>query len=136
MQDQANGEERLPDIQVEQKLRRFNQEWVDAVVQGDTVTLNRLMDEGCMFTYALEGDDRAQFVADIESGELIVKTLKRDNVEVRIYGSTGVLIAHDYADWRYKGSQIQGHYRSIHVYAEREGNWQIVAIQSSPLSSD
>jgi hypothetical protein len=136
MQDQANSEELLPDIRVEQKLRRFNQEWVDALVQGDTVTLNRLMDEGCMFTYALEGDDRAQFIADIESGELKVKSLKRDNVEVRIYGSTGVLIAHDDADWRYKGSQIKGHYRTIQVYAEREGNWQIVAIQSSPLPSD
>ena len=133
MQDQAKNEDQPPDIQVEQKLRRYNREWVDALIQGDTATLNRLMDEGCMFTYALEGDDRDQFIADIESGELKVKSLKRDNVEVRIYGSTGVLIAHDYADWLYKGSPIQGHYRTIQVYAEREGNWLIVANQSSPL---
>jgi hypothetical protein len=136
MRDQAESEESPPEIQVEQKLRRFNQEWVDALIQGDTATLNRLMDEGCMFTYVLDGDDRAQFIADIESGDLRVASLKRDNVEVRIYGSTGVLIAHDYADWRYKGSHIQRHYRTIHVYAERKGNWQIVAIQSSPLSLD
>ena len=133
MGDQSKSEEQPPELQVEQKLRRVNREWVDALVQGDTATLNRLMDEGCMFTYVLDGDDRAQFIADIESGDLRVASLKRDNVEVRIYGSTGVLIAHDDADWRYKGSHIQRHYRTIHVYSEREGEWQMVAIQSSPL---
>jgi hypothetical protein len=44
------------------------------------------------------------------------------------------VIAHDEADWNYKGSHIQAHYRSIHVYAERNGRWQIVAIQVSPIS--
>ena len=121
-------------IQAEKQLRRMNDEWVEALVRSDTATLNRLMDEGCIFSYALDGDDRAQFIADIESGDLRVATLKRDHVEVSIYGSTGVLIAFDTADWRYKGKHIQSHYRSIHVYAERAGQWQIVAIQASPIS--
>ena len=60
MPDHAKSDERPIEIQVEQKLRRFNQEWVDALIKGDTSTLNRLMDEGCMFTYALDGDDKAQ----------------------------------------------------------------------------
>jgi Domain of unknown function (DUF4440) len=135
MADQAqNGQQTHAEIQVEQRLRRFNQEWVDALVRGDTLTLDRLMDAGCMFTYALDGDDKAQFIADLESGDLKVDLLKRDNVEVRVYGSTAVMIAHDESDWRYKGSRIQGHYRTIHVYAERDGVWRIVAIQASPIS--
>lgn len=121
-------------IRAEQQLRRMNDEWVEALVRSDTATLNRLMDEGCIFSYALDGDDRAQFIADIEAGDLRVAMLKRDHVEVSIYGSTGVLIAFDTADWRYKGQHIQSHYRTIHVYAERGGHWQIVAIQASPIS--
>jgi ketosteroid isomerase-like protein len=121
-------------IQVEQKLRQYNREWVEALIQGDRETLNRLMDEGCIFSYVLDGDDKAQFIADIEAGDLKVTALKRDNVEVRVFGSTGVVIAHDEADWNYKGSHIQAHYRIIHVYAERDGRWQIVAIQASPIS--
>ncbi len=132
----ATTEQQEPDteIQVEQKLRQYNREWVEAVIQGDTTTLNRLMDEGCIFSYILDGDDRAQFIADIESGDLKVDALKRDNVEVRVFGSTGVVVAHDEADWIYHGNHIQDHYRSIHVYAERNGHWQIVAIQVSPIS--
>lgn len=134
MQDQANRTEPPTAIEVEQRLRHFNREWVEALVQGDTATLNRLMDDRCMFTYALEGDDKAQFLDDIEAGVLKVDSLKRDNVEVQIFGSTGVLIAHDEADWHYKHNHIRGHYRTIHVYAERAGVWQIVAIQASPIS--
>ena len=66
MQDQANSAEPLTEIEIEQKLRHFNHEWVEALVQGDTATLGRLMDDRCMFTFALEGDDKAQFLADIE----------------------------------------------------------------------
>jgi ketosteroid isomerase-like protein len=134
MTGQAKSENSHPTIQDEQQLRRINKEWVDALVQGDTATLNRVMDENCIFSYALDGDDKSQFIADIESGELKVDSLKRDNVEVWIYGSTGVLIAFDTAVWNYKGQHIQNHYRTIHVYAERDGQWQIVAIQASPIS--
>jgi ketosteroid isomerase-like protein len=135
MASHADGADSHPTIHDEQRLRRINEEWVDALVRGDTATLNRVMDEGCLFSYVLDGDDRQQFIADIESGELKVESLKRDHVEARIYGSTGVLVAFDTAVWTYKGQHIQDHYRSIHVYAERDGEWQIVAIQTSPISS-
>ena len=46
---------------------------------------------------------------------------------------TGVMTALDTADWQYKGRHIQGHYRTLHVYAERGGVWQIVAIQASHI---
>lgn len=134
MAGEAKGENTTSTIEAERELRRMNEEWVAALVAGDTETLNHLMDEGCMFSYALDGDDRDQFIADIRAGELRVDVLKRERVEVSIFGSTGVLIAFDTADWRYKGQHIKSHYRSLHVYACREGRWQIVAIQASPIS--
>ena len=134
MAGQAESTDSHPTIQDEQQLRRINKEWVDALVQGDTATLNRVMHEDCIFSYILAGDDKSQFIADIESGVLKVNSLKRDNVEVCIYGSTGVLIALDTADWNYKGQHIENHYRSMHVYANRDGQWHIVAIQASPIS--
>ena len=123
-------------IEAEQKIRQINNEWVAALEHADTAALNRLMAENCIFSYALDGDDKAQFISDIDSGDLRVKSLKRDNVEVRIYDSTGVLLAYDTADWWYKGKHIGGYYRSIHVYSFHDGLWQIVAIQASPISAD
>lgn len=133
MADQGEGEQANSDIEAEHELRQINQDWVRAAIHKDTSTLDRLMDDLCLFTDALTGDDKAQFIADIASGDLQINSLNRENVEVRIYGSTGVMTALDTADWQYKGRHIQGPYRTTHVYARREGVWQIVAIQSSPI---
>ncbi len=133
MPGQDEGEQSSQPIQADQELRRMNERWVEALINKDTLTLGLLMDERCIFTDALTGDDKAQFIGDIKSGDLKVKSLSRDNIEISIYGSTGVMTALDTADWEYKGRHIQGHYRTIHVYAERGGVWQIVAIQTSHI---
>ena len=121
-------------LEARQKLREINHRWVDALIRRDTRLLGELMAEDCIFSYVLDGDEGAQFISDIDSGELQVDSLDRDTLEVRVYGSTGVVVAYDTANWRYKGRLITGNYRTMHVYAERDGHWQIVAIQASPVS--
>lgn len=122
------------DSQIEHEVRRMSSEWVAALVQRDTSTLARIMARDCTFTYPLEGDGTEQFIADVDSGDLTVETMTRDNVEVRVFGQTAVLTGVDTAKWIYKGHVIEGYYRTIHVYAERDGRWQLVAIQACPIA--
>jgi ketosteroid isomerase-like protein len=122
------------DSQIEHDVRRMNSEWVTALVQRDTATLARIMARDCTFTYPLEGDGTEQFIADVGSGDLNVESMTRDNVEVRVFGQTAVLTGVDTAKWLYKGHVIEGYYRTIHVYAERDGRWQLVAIQACPIA--
>jgi uncharacterized protein (TIGR02246 family) len=122
------------DSQIEHDVRRLSGEWVAALLQRDTATLARVMARDCTFTYPLEGDGTEQFIADVSSGDLKVESMTRDNVEVRVFGRTAVLTSLDTAKWLYKGHIIEGYYRSIQVYAEREGRWQLVAIQACPIA--
>jgi len=124
-----------PNTETERELRRMDGEWVRALLGRDTVALDRIMADDCTFTYPLEGDTKQQFIADIGSGELVVESLTRENVEVRLYGHTAVLTGLDTARWKYRGHEIHGYYTSLHVYAEREGRWQIVTIQSCPINN-
>ena len=122
------------DCKAEHEIIRLNNEWVAALIGRDTESLARIMARDCTFTYPLEGDGTEQFIADIGSGDLKVEAMVRDNVEVRVFGQTAVLTGVDTAKWIYKGHAISGYYRSIHVYAEREERWQLVAIQACPIS--
>jgi ketosteroid isomerase-like protein len=122
------------DSKIEHDLRRMNSEWVAALIHRDTETLSRIMASDCTFTYPLEGDGTEQFIADVGAGDLVMESMIRDNVEVRIFGQTAVLTAVDTAKWIYKGHAIEGYYRSIHVYAERQGRWQLVAVQACPIA--
>lgn len=122
------------DSQIEHDVRQMNSEWVTALLQRDIATLARIMAQDCTFTYPLEGDGTEQFIADVGSGDLTMESMTRDNVEVRVFGQTAVLTGVDTAKWRYKGHVIEGYYRTIHVYAERGGRWQLVAIQACPIA--
>jgi hypothetical protein len=124
----------VSDSEVEHTLRRMSHDWVSALKERNTEGLERIMAPDCTFTYPLEGDGTEQFVSDIESGDLIVEELTRDNVEVRVFGQTAVLTGLDKAKWLYKGHVIEGYYKSLHVYAERKGQWQLVAIQACPIA--
>src|SRR5947209_4323493 len=108
-------------IQIEQKLRHMNEEWVRAFVERDAETLDRIMAEDFFFTYPLEGDDKEQFIGDIVSGDLTAEFMNREKVMVRIFGSTAVLTCRDTCKWFYRGREISGQYKTIHIYSERDG---------------
>lgn len=111
----------------------MNDEWVKALVRRDGETLSRIMAEDFLFAYPLEGDDRDQFVSDVVAGELVVEHLNRENLRVRIWGATAVVTGHDSAKWFYKGREFSGHYKIIHVYACRDEEWRLVALQACPV---
>jgi ketosteroid isomerase-like protein len=121
-------------IETEQLLREMNDEWVKALVRRDEATLERLMSEDFFFTYPLEGDDRAQFISDVTSGDLIVEHITRHQLGVRVFGSTAVLTSRDSAKWIYRGREIEGQYKVIQIYSERDNQWQLVAVQACPIA--
>jgi len=120
-------------IEVEQQVRQLNDDWVKAIMRADAETLDRIMADDFFFTYPLEGDDKTQFIADVTSGDLKVKHITREQVNVRVFGGTAVLTARDSATWLYHGREISGQYKIIKVFAERGGRWQLCAIQACPM---
>src|SRR6266571_6724233 len=125
--DAGNHNSQRSKIEIEQHVRQLNDEWVKALVRADAATLERIMADDFYFTYPLEGDDKAQFIADVTSGDLKIEHLTREQVSVRIFGSTAVLTARDSATWLYHGRELSGQYKIIKVFAERNGQWQLCA---------
>ncbi|MBA3355553.1 MAG: nuclear transport factor 2 family protein [Pyrinomonadaceae bacterium] len=112
----------------------MNDEWVKALVRADAATLDRIMADDFFFAYPMEGDDKSQFIGDVASGDVKVESLTRENVSVRIWGSTAVLTAKDSAKWYYKGRDFSGHYKIIHIYSLRDDRWQLVSVQACPMT--
>lgn len=122
-------------LEVEQHLRQMNDEWLKALVRGDVTMLDRIMADDFMFSYPLEGDDKAQFIADVTSGDLKVEHISRGQVSVRVFGSTAILTARDSATWLYHGRELSGQYKILEVYSQREGQWKLCAMQACPMHS-
>jgi ketosteroid isomerase-like protein len=120
-------------VAVEQRLRQMNDDWVKALVRGDGATLERIMAEDFVFSYPLEGDDKAQFIGDVISGDLKIEHLSRGAVSVRVFGTAAILTARDGATWLYHGRQFSGQYKILHVYSKRDGDWKLCAVQACPI---
>jgi ketosteroid isomerase-like protein len=120
-------------IEIEQLVRQLNDDWVKAIMRGDVETLDRVMADDFFFTYPLEGDDKPQFIADVTSGDLKIEHISREQVSVRVFGSTAVLTARDSGTWLYHGRELSGQYKIIQVFAERGGRWQLCAFQACPM---
>ena len=121
-------------LEVEQELRQMNDDWVKALVRADRVTLDRIMADDFCFAYPMEGDDKAQFIGDVVSGDVLVESLTRENVNVRIWGDTAVLTGKDSARWSYQGRDFSGNYKIVHIYSRRNNHWQLVSVQACPIS--
>lgn len=121
-------------IETEQTLRQMSADWARALVRSDGATLDRIMADDFFFAYPMEGDDKAQFIGDVISGDVKVEFLAQENVGVRIWGSTAVLTGRDSAKWYYKGRDFSGHYKIIHVYSLRDERWQLVSVQACPMT--
>ncbi len=122
-------------IEIEQLVRQLNDEWVKAMVRRDAESLNRIMADDFFFTYPLEGDDKAQFISDVTSGDLKIEHISREQLNVRVFGRTAVLTARDSATWLYHGRELTGQYKILSVFAERNGQWQLCAVQACPMQS-
>ena len=133
--DAPNQKVRVSTIEVEKHLRQMSDEWVKAMVRADATVLDRILADDFYFTYPLEGDDKASVISDLTSGELKIEHFARDHVSVRVFASTAVLTARDAVTWLYHGREIAGQYKVLIVFSEREGRWQICAIQACPIQS-
>jgi ketosteroid isomerase-like protein len=115
---------------IEQHIRQLNDEWVKAIVRADADALDRILADDFFFTYPLEGDDKTQFIADVTSGDLKVAHISREQLNVRVFGTSAVLTARDSITWLYHGRKMAGQYKIMSLYTERQGRWQMCAMQA------
>ena len=128
------GQAESPKIETEQELRQMSDEWVKALVRADGPTLDRIIAKDFFFAYPMEGDDKNDFIDNVVSGDVRVEFLNRENVSVRIWGNTAVITAKDSVKWFYQGRDFSGNYKVMHVYSQRDDQWQLVSVQACPIA--
>ena len=76
---------------------------------------------------------KAQLVADVKSGTLVIESSEISDLKVRVFGESAVVTYVTSDKGKYKDQDISGQYRWTDVFAHRDGKWQIVAAQGTPI---
>jgi ketosteroid isomerase-like protein len=120
---------------VEDQINKFEEEWANGAMKGDTSVIERLEADDIISTDPSgKVTDKQQDVQALKSGELKFETVKLSDMKVRVYGNTAVATGTNMVKGSYKGQDISGSYRFTDTWVKRNGKWQAVASQATKIT--
>lgn len=121
-------------VGVEEQLKKLEVERNQAMVRTDLPTLERTTaSDYTVITPSGQLGDKTQMLADLRSGDLKYQSIEVEDVTVRLYGDAAILSGRRTVKGQHGGKDISGTDRFTRVYAKRNGQWQAVWFQSTPL---
>ena len=107
----------------------------EALVAGDPDRMRAVLADDFTYTNASgQTCGRDEYVSSyVTSPDLMWSSQEASGQQVRVYGDAAVvtLDVHDRATWQ--GEAFEGRFRSLFVYARRDGRWWCVAGQTTGL---
>jgi hypothetical protein len=118
----------------EDSVRAVEMSRAQALLHADTATLSRLVaDEFIEISRLGQIRTKADNIRDIGSGDLRLLSVRYDSLVVRIYGDVAVLRGIADNTGTFRGFPFSGKIRYMRVFVRRDGRWQAVAMQQTPL---
>ena len=125
---------RMLQAQAEDSVRSVEMSRRDALLAADTVALSRMIAPDFMEISRLGTvRTRADNIRDIASGALHLTSIKYDSLAVRIYGDVALLTGIADNTGTMRGFPFAGRIRYTRVFVRREGRWQAVLMQQTPI---
>lgn len=119
-----------------QELKQLTEQYIAALKGKDTATLERIWADDLTF---INPDGvlltKAQRLANIQSGATRFDSIEPTSRTVRVYGDTAVINGLTTLKGHYSGKRHGGQYRTTQVLVRRDGQWQIVALQMTPVAT-
>ena len=119
----------------EQELTKLTNDWNAAMAKRDVAALERILSDDWISCDEEGVGTKAQFLADLKSGDYALSSTVVHEMNVRAYGNAAVVITHyTTVKEQYKGKDISGSYRTIDTWVRRAGRWQCVATAGSKIA--
>jgi ketosteroid isomerase-like protein len=118
-----------------QEVMQAEREWVEAHRRLDLSALDHLMGDD----YTIIRPDgvvigKQEALASYQSGQREWDMIDSDDYQVRVYGDTAIVIGRWTAKGLNNGQIFDYSARFTSIYVKRDGHWQMVADQSTPIS--
>jgi len=110
-------------------VRAVAEGWYQAAVRQDREALNKYLADDLSYCHAGgKVQTKAEYIASVMAGPPHYESMTYDGMHISIYGKTAVLTS--FADIKLVNTP-QFRVRTLHVYVENGGQWQLVAHEST-----
>ena len=109
--------------------------WDKAMVANDAQAISRFMADEWVIV-GPDGSVNAKngFLSLVASGELTHDVMTSEDVMVRMYGDTAIVIAKGVSAGNFKGQRFRETERASNVFVRRDERWQCVLTHLSKLA--
>jgi uncharacterized protein (TIGR02246 family) len=116
-------------------VRQVEEEIIAAENHGDAATFERLLAPDWTFVNPGGGlFDKARYVRLVRTDSLHAASYTVDSMSVRTYGDAAVVVYRSSVVGTFAGRDITSRRRRTTVLVKRDGQWLVVAQQSTPIA--
>lgn len=121
---------------MEQKVIQLERDWANADVKADVAAIERLEAADFVFTAPDGGvTGKADDINDLKTGNFKADAIDLTDLKAHVYGNAAVITGTStLKNCKWRGKDISGAYRFTDVWAKVNGEWRVVASQSTVLS--
>jgi uncharacterized protein (TIGR02246 family) len=130
------GEQVATTASAEQELIAIDKQWGDAGLKGDAAVLERILADDFIGNSPTGVATKAQNIAEAKTNapNITNATYVADEYTVRFLDPNTAVMTHRAVEKGLnKGKEYTDQHRSMHVWVKRDGRWQVVASQATPI---
>jgi ketosteroid isomerase-like protein len=118
----------------EQALKKIQHEWAEARIKGDSSYTRRIEADDCTIVWPDGRIVNRQEDLQTMTGDILFTQFKIDDLRVRIYGDTGIVIGVGVIKAQ-KGAKdlLGGKFVWTDTFVKQGGQWKVVASQITPV---
>ncbi|HZE89242.1 MAG TPA: nuclear transport factor 2 family protein, partial [Verrucomicrobiae bacterium] len=114
----------------DEAILKLEDQRIQAMLAGDVATLDRVLAPELTYGHSNgKMDTKASFLAQIRSGDLRYKALRRQDVRVQVIDSTAIVTGQAALDVRTAAGDVSIPIRFTDVWVRRGDHWEMVAWQ-------
>jgi hypothetical protein len=135
-QSKPVGEKVATTPSAEQELITLDKTWGDAGLKGDSAVLERILADDFIGNSPTGVATKAQNIAEAKTNaaDITNATYVADEYTVRFLDANTAVMTHRAVEKGLnKGKDYTDQHRSMHVWVKRDGRWQVLASQATPI---
>ncbi len=122
---------------LEQEVLDVDTQRANAYINGDVATLDRIVADDCSYVHPSgKVETKAELLAGFKAQDRKYKSIKRDDVVVRIYGNTAIVTGRNTISAEYQGKTYDVQNRFTRVYVKESARWRLVAHHGSNIAQN
>ena len=119
----------------QRELTQLVKDLNETVVKADVAVLERVLHEDYVHLRPRGTvENRAQYLENRKARRVDFESLAPDEINVRVYGDTAIVTGRSTAKGKDQYGKMDEHRRWTRVLVRRDGRWQFVHFQGTPIS--